>query len=524
MPSPKGTGAPLAPISIIAPGRMGLNKQNESSVLGPEWATEALNTVFDISGRLTARKGFVDLTTTPMTSTPIVDVIHEYRQSNGTRVIISAGGSKIWRGTGAPTDVTGTATVTVGDDWQFFNFADVVIGVQQGEQPIIYTGSGSFADIVAGAGTAPTGNAGIGAFGRVWIVDSDYQTIKYSDLLNELTWSGGSAGNIDMTSVWPNGIDEVTALAAYNGLLIVFGRNSIVIWGDGQGSELGIDPAQMYVVDTLIGVGCVARDSVQQTAEGDLLFLSSNGVTSLQRLIQEKSNPIYNVSMNVRDYLLTFLDQETASEIRSVYAPKEGFYLLIFPVSQRVFCFDTRYRLQDGSYRVTEWFTRIKAACRATNNTIYLSLANYGGHLGNYGGYNDLNSSGGAISFEMTYHSGWMDLGEDFASYIKILKTINGTVFTGVVGNTMNIKWDFDFQDNFDSRAFTFNGTGVVGEWGIGEWGIMEWGGGAALQRFNVPGSGSGQYIKVGLSAPIDQQTFAIQQINLYSKLGRLAN
>jgi hypothetical protein len=524
MPSPKGTGAPLAPISIIAPGQYGLNKQNEGTVLGPEWATDATNCTFDISGRLTARKGWQNGTTTAMTSTPLVDVIHEYRQLNGTRSIVSAAGSKLWLGVSAPTDITGTATVTVGDNWQFLNFADVCIGVQQGETPIRYIGTGSFADLTASSGTLPTGNAGLAAFGRLWIVDSDKQTIKYSGLLDENDWGGAGSGSIDLTSVWPNGMDEVVALAAYNGLLVVFGMNTVIFWSDGAGSELGIDPANIYVVDTLVGAGCIARDSIQQTAEGDLVFLSANGIQSLQRLIQERSNPLYNVSMNIRDYLLTFISQEDVATIRSIYAPKEGFYLLILPNSQRVFCFDTRYKLADGSYRVTEWSTRILAGTRSNDNTIYLSLANYGGRIGTYNGYNDVDSSGSATSYEFRYNSGWLDLGEDYASYIKILKTINGTVFTGVVGNTMNILWDFDFENAFEGRAFTFNGTGSVGEWGIGEWGIMEWGGGASLQRFNVPASGSGQYIKVGIAVPIDQQTFAIQQINLYAKLGRLAN
>lgn len=524
MPSPKGTGAPIAPISVVSPGRFGLNKQNESTVLGPEWATEALNTVFDTNGRLTARKGWVTTTTTPMTGTPIVDVLHEYVRKDGTRTIISTGGNKIWQGTFTPTDFTGTATVTQGDNWQFINFADACIGVQQGEQPIRSTG-GSFSDIVPTAGTAPMGNCGLGAFGRVWIADSDRQTIKYSDLLNERAWSGGSAGSIDMTSVWPNGMDEIMAIAAYNGSMVVFGRNTIIFWRDTVGSALGLDPDTIYVSDTIIGTGCIARDTVQQIDNGDILFLSSNGVQSLQRLIQERSNPIMNVSMNVRDYMLDFVNTENSAEIRTVYSPREGFYLLILPASGRVFCFDTRYKLPDGTYRVTEWLTTIKAGVRSNDDIIYLTLNNYGGHIGEYSSYNDRDSNGAEIPYDFRYISGWLDLGEDFASYIKMLKTVNGTIFTSVAGNIISIIWAFDFENNFNTQSFSFDQSGGFGgEWGVGEWGIMEWGGGSQLQRFNIPGSGSGQYMKIGLIVPVDQQTFSVQQLNLYAKIGRLAN
>ncbi len=523
MPTPKGTGAPLAPISLVSPGAAGLNKQNEAAVLGPEWATEAYNAVFDISGRLTARKGWSPTTTTPMTGTPVVDVIFEYIKEDGTRTILSSGGSKIWAGVTAPTDVTGTATVTVGDNWQFLNFNDVVLAVQQGEQPIRSTG-GNFADLVAGAGTAPQGNCGLAAFGRVWIADSDKQTLKYSDLLNETLWSGGSSGNIDMSSVWPNGMDEIVALAAYNGSLVIFGKNTIVFYRDQFGTVLGLDPETLYVSDTIVGTGCIARDSVQQIDNGDILFLSANGVQSLARLIQERSNPINNVSSNVRDYLLAFTSSETPTEIRSLYAPREGFYLLVLPSSQRVFAFDTRYRMQDGTYRVTEWAARIKAGARSNDNTIYLSLAHLGGRIGTYAGYNDRDSSNAATTFDFKYNSGWLDLGQEASSYIKILKTINGTVLSGVAGNTMSILWDFDFQNDFESYNITFDNTAEAGEWGIGEWGEMEWGGGAALQRFNVPASGSGQFVKIGVNVPIDENTFVLQQLNLYAKIGRLAN
>lgn len=523
MPTPKGTGAPLIPISLVSPGRAGLNKQQEAAILGPEWATEAYNAVFDTSGRLTARSGWSPVTTSPMSGTPIIDVIHEYIREDGSRTIISAGGSKVWQGVTSPTNVTSTATITVGDDWQFINFADVCIGFQQGEQPIRSTAT-SFTDLVESAGTAPQGNCGLGAFGRVWGAHSDKQTIKYSDLLAELAWTGGSAGSIDMTSVWPNGMDEIMALAAYNGSFVVFGKNCVVFWRDEFGSALGLDPQTMFVSDTIVGTGCIARDSVQQIDNGDILFLSANGLQSLARLIQERSNPIMNVSMNIRDYMLGFVSNEAANSVRSIYAPKEGFYLLILPTSERVFCFDTRYRLQDGSYRVTEWASRIKAGVRANDNTVYISLAHLGGRIGSYAGYNDRSSANAATSYTFKYTSGWLDLGEDYASYIKILKTVNGTVLSGVAGNTMALIWDFDFEGTPATAGITFNNAATAGEWGIGEWDIMEWGGGAALQRFSVPTSGSGQFIKLGITVPIDQNTFILQQLNMYAKLGRLAN
>jgi hypothetical protein len=503
-------------ISLVAPAFKGLNRQAETSLLGQEWATEATNAVFDTSGRLASRNGWTTVTTTPMSGTPTVEQLHEHLQEDGTSVIISAAGSKLWNGLSAPTDITGTATVTAGNNWQFVNYNGKCIGVQQGENPIVRT-SGNFSDITAASGSVPTGNAAVAHSGRVWVADADKQTIKYSALLDETHWLTG-AGSIDMSSVWPGGTDEITALAMFNGAMVVFGKNKIVFFGDGQGSALGIDPANIYVYDTIVGVGCIARDSVQSVEGGDLLFLSSQGVQSLGRLIQEKSNPINNVSANVRDYLMTLIRTATASQIRSVYSPEESFYLLSIP-GIITFCFDTSGKMQDGTFRVTEWSGLTpRAMARAINGTLYMALnSGAGGKIGTYSNYLDNGSS-----YSFNYVSGWLDLGEDYAQYLKILKNVAGLFFVSGTAN-IALKWGFDFENTFTARPGTLANPGTAAEYGIAEYGIAEYSGGAALRTFGAPATGTGQYLRVGAQATINGQSVAIQQINMFTKIGRIA-
>ena len=101
------------------------------------------------------------------------------------------------------------------------------------------------------------------AFGRIWAVDDDKQTVRYCALLDETKWATASGGgSIDMRNVWSNGMDYVTAISSIGSNLVIFGRKHIVIYTDGSGSELGVDPTQMYVVDIIEGTGCVARDSL----------------------------------------------------------------------------------------------------------------------------------------------------------------------------------------------------------------------------------------------------------------------
>lgn len=519
MPVPHSSGAALQPIPLTSPAFRGLNKQAESSILGVEWATKATNAVFDSAGRLAARKGWSVLTTTPMSGTPTVEQIHVYIKKDGTSQIISAAGSKLWRDTTAPTDITGTATVTVGNNWQFVNFNDLVLGFQAGEQPIVYNGSTTFSDLVAASGTAPKGNCAISAFGRIWAADSDKQTIKYSALLDHTKWAvADGAGSIDMSSVWPNGTDEVVGLAAYNGLLVIFGRNNVVFYGDGTGSALGINPANIFVTDTITGVGLYARDTVQQIESGDMLFLSRQGIQSLQRLIQERSNPIDNVTKNVRDYFIQYFTSETNTLIRSVYSPQNNFYLLACPSLNFVLCVDTKGKMEDGTFRATEWDT---TAWRALANhpltgAVYAALSTVGGRIGTYDGYIDYTTP-----YSFDYESGWLDLGVDAALYLKMLKTLSGIFFISSA-TSLNLKWYFDFDNTVYTRPFSVTATGSS-EWNVFEWGIGTWSGGLSLRNVSAPASGTGRYIKVGAQALINNSAFAIQQINLFAKLGRMA-
>lgn len=514
MPTPRSGGAPLVRIALTTPAFKGLNKQSETAILGPEWATVATNVVFDASGRVSARKGWAALTSSAMSGTPTIEQIHEQIFEDGTTEVISAAGSKLWKGTSTVTDITGASTVTVGNNWQFVNFNGKCIGVQQGEAPIIRT-TGNFADLVAASGAVPTGNCAVVHSGRLWAADADRQTIKYSALLDETHWTTG-AGSIDMSSVWPAGTDTIVAMTYYNNRMIVFGKNQIVFFSDGQGSPLGLDPANIQVVDTIRGVGCSSRDSVQQIEGGDMLFLSAQGIQSLGRLVQEQSNPINNVSANIRDYMNTMIVSETSSKIRTVYSPEESFYLVILPSISKVFCFNTKGKLEDGTFRVTEWDFPIYACYRGVSGALYLSLSSgAGGKIGQFFGYLD-----NGETYNMDYVSAWLDLGEDAAQYIKILKSISGILY---VSNSASpqLKWDLDFQGDFDTRSATIFAPGSS-EWNIMEWGIGEWSGGLALRKIGAPASGSGQYVRIGLSSGVIGQ-IAIQELTLFTKIGRMA-
>lgn len=507
--------APLQPLTLVVMGANGLNLQSASSLLDPSWATKAQNMIFDTAGRLASRNGWTIVNATPMSGSPSVGQIFEYLPVTGSNQVVSTGGNKIYKGTTTLTDVTGAVTVSA-NNWKFQNFNGNVYGLQASHALIVWNGSGNFANVTASSGTVPDGNELLSAFGRLWGTDSTGQVIKYCNLLDAAAWNVAGAGSINVTSVWGTGNDAIVALAAYNNLLVVFGSRNIIIFEDGSGSKLGLDPVNIRVSDIVSGIGCTARDSIQNINGDDLVFMSSSGVQSLRRVILERSNAIRNISMNVRDYLLGTAGAEIATGLRSTYNAFTGFYLLLAPVSGVLFCFDTKVTLPDGTWRVTVWDSFLPSALYTLhdNSTTYSGKA---GQLFQYLGQQDNGSSYNSI-----YESGWLDLEPQVRDRIKLLKRLECVFATlGAGSGVLTLRWSYDFADDFGSRQFTLPAGGLT-EWNVSEYGLDEWGGGQALYRLETPASSGGQFIKIGATISQSNLQFALQHMQLYAKVGRI--
>lgn len=522
----------LRPLPLLSPGFAGLNKQEAGLVasIGPEYALELDNAVFDDATRVAARKGYVKGTGTGLPAGETVDVLHEYMQADGTVTLIAVTSDNDI----LESDDNGTSwtsrlgAVTFTDtNWQFVNFNGKVIGIQDGKIPIVKSGTGNFAEITESSGTAPSGGAGTAGFGRLWIVDSDGQTIQYCDLLDETEWSNAGSGSIDMRNVWTQGIDTVQAIAVFGATLVVFGRRHIIQWIDNSGSQLGIDPSTMYVVDTIEGTGVRpgCRDTVQAIGEGDLFYVSDQGVQSLVRVMEERSNPLITVTEPIRDFLNVNLQAETG-RAHAIHNQEEGFYLLALPNAGVTFMCDTKKRIR-GQVRSSQWTLNPQSMVSRRDNSLYFGFT---AETGRYGTFTD-----DTDSYVFTYTSPHLDLGAGVN--LKILKRLGNIALISGTQN-INYKWGFDFSGLTKSLTRTVE-AGFGAEWGVAEWGsngsrdpddgdltpgtdISEWGGAVALRVLKVPGSGKGRYIQIGLTVTINGGQFAIQSLDVYAKQGRV--
>lgn len=516
MPTQFGS-ADLSPIAKVATGVYGLNLQQSSSLLDPQWATQADNLIFNPFGILCSRFGWgTALNATPMSGSPAVRQIFEYTPITGSNQIISTGGNKIYKGTTTLTDITGTLTVTA-DNWKFVNFNGNVYGLQTGHPLIVYTGTGNFTAVSAASGSVPNGNELLSAFGRLWGSDSTGQILQYSQLLDATNWNVTGAGSFNLTSVWSNGNDKIVALAAFNNFLVVFGTNNVIVWTDGTGSVLGLNPINMFVQDQVPGIGCYARDSVKSVNGDDLVLLTPFGLQSLKRLLIERSNPIRNISMNVRDAMMAVATSETPSNIKSTYDSFSGFYLISFPSSQSVFVFDTKITLQDGSWRATQWnnFYPQAVVTLHDGDTTY---AGVNGRLYQYGDQTTttVDPTGG---YTASYSSAWFDL-QELNTRLKILKRVSSVFSVENTGN-VNLRWQFDFSNVWSSYSIPVT-TSTPSLFGVSLFGVDGFGGGLLGSTARAPASGYGQYIKIGADFFVSSNQFVLQQMELYAKIGRI--
>jgi hypothetical protein len=465
-----------------------------------------------------SRLGNNTVTTTPIAGNPPIKTLWEQRRADGTGDIIIAWDGDISKSITNPSgnSIKGAVNAANGS-WHFANFNDKVIGFQPGGTVAIVRTTGNFAYIVATSGTAPTGSVGTAAFGRVWQLDGDGHTIKYSGLLNETQWASGGAGQIDMQNIWTRGTDEVIAIAGFNHTLVVFGRRHIVFFGDNNPTALGLDVTTLRVVDLIEGSGCVSQHTVQNIGTTDMIWLSPIGLQSMSRLVVQASRPVSTLTKYVRDSLTGQLVSEVEDTLRSVYSPTQGFYLLSFPASKQTWAIDLRHPFQDDDGDVVNPITRWTIAPTAMIETqlriLYLSGI-VGGRVGQYG----VGGDDGA-TFHFKWQSTWTEFGANYASRLKILKRIGALLLT-TTALSISFKYYVDFSVTA-KVASTNTAGGSKAEWGLGEWGIAEWSGGSIIQLLHVPAYATGQYFRFSLEADVSN-LFAVQTSALYAKLGSI--
>jgi hypothetical protein len=506
--------------SITAPGFLGLNSQDASLDLASGFALTAKNCVIDKYGRIGARKGWIpEHPTLAALGANYITAVGELLTDSGEKYIIATSdNNKLFRllDTGVLSELTyggeGVAPEFTASNWQIVALNECLYLYQEGHDPLIYDPALStttyrrISEKPGYVATVRNANTVLAAYGRLWTASTQDNkvTVWFSDVLAGHVWDTGTSGFLAIDQVWQNGADNIVGLGAHNGFLYIFGRNNILVYANAT------SPADMTLADSITGIGCIARDSIQNTGS-DIVFLSDTGLRSVLRTIQEKSAPLRDLSKNVRDEMMAIVQGEVEDSIKSVYNPFEGFYLISYPSVQQVYCFDTKAALPDGSARVTVW-EKIdpRAFCYTTDRKMLMGMK---GAVGKYFGYQD---NGG--KYLMQYYTNHVDLGNP--NVTSVPKKI--TVFV-IGGNNQAVvaKWGYDFIENYQSQIATIKAQGLS-FYNEDIYTVAEYADGVLTVPLVVYPNGAGKIFQTGYEADINGAPLSIQKIEIQAKTGKL--
>ncbi len=466
----------LIPLVLNNLGVYGLNTQSNAASMESQWLTKAENIMLDSEGRITTRQGFKQISEELAVNAPIKS-IGEYRDGEGDTSIFTGSGANIYKVNEAESPhnfvtqtFNGTPQTITDSNWQFVNFNNKFYGVQAGHLPIQYDGTDWTDESIAPTGlTTFNPSCILGEYGRLWVggVAEQKDVVYYSDTLIGHDFEGGLAGALDLKTVW--GGDEIVAISAFVGKLVIFGKRNIVIYDNPD------DPTNMSLNEHIEGVGCIARDSIQNQGD-DVIFLSESGVRSLNKTTELDKLPLQDYSRNIKDELGVLIVNADREQIKAQYCLCGGFYILSFTDMNMTYVLDFKSRNPDNTPRITRWIfpqtKQPKSLLSTIGGKLYIGQGdtNYTGKLSLYEGYWDkektdstatygteaaCNTAGGLWnvttskcwtevdnSYQGAFKSVWLDFG--IGGVDKILKRFYATV-KGGKGMDSTLNWYRDY-------------------------------------------------------------------------------
>lgn len=565
---------PQQNVSIQAPSFQGINSEDSPLVQDATFSARANNAVIDEFGRIGARKGFNDFTTTydmSRISEPnhtrreisigsmyhssgldpiVVCHVEWFYESLGTEASVGEGYFLATVQMGSSTlsllNHTGGTTLTeeymradiaaFGDRYYVFASKQSPVEVD----PVAKT-AGYLKDQVGfeppktGVAANPTyitngdlkGDIVTSAYGRLWVtgVDGDYQKIYYSDLQDARVWLDATdvptdplntAGAIEVVEYWPSGRDRIVNIVAHNNMIVVFGRNNILLYGNPQGDPAAV--GGIFLADTIEGMGLVSRDCLVQTGS-DLLFVDDTGVRSLGRSIQEQSVPIGDLTANVRSDISYFILQtESLDDISLSYWPQESVVVCNFKQNRKAFVLDMRRPSASGGSRITTWtehvWDRAIHVEDGVNDRVLLGSTN-GTGIKEYRGYIDNDGD----TYRFSYQSNPLTFGDSVRQ--KFPKRMDLTIVTRDAPITAYARWGtgptLEYIKSLDVDSQ------VPALFGVAQFGNSVFGQSAdTIKRYRVNTKGSGAFITLGVDADINGGVFSLQEINIQTLLGRV--
>ena len=367
------------------------------------------------------------------------------------------------------------------------------------------------------------GDIACAAYGRLWVsgVDGDYDTIFWSDLLIPHQWYDGttdangepldpfnSAGIIDVREYWPTGNDKIQGIAAHNGFLIIFGNHSILIYSGAQGNPAGdtdasgnaIQGAGLQLQDAIRDVGLVNQDAMCNIGT-DHLFVDSLGVRSLGRVVQEKSSPLAEPSLNVATVIRKDIEFNRDS-VRMFHLPSKSLAVCLFPRQRESYVFQLGQPGVTGGLRCTRC-----TYCDFWDGTTLLA------------DYREIEVLGGRDSRGLLAYDGYKQPTKYTLSYESTVLLSGESLTQSLVPKSIVYSYHTD-RDTSVSELYSRWGFGTEQMPFMAR--VFDRLTDSQFRSTKVNVNGSGDMLRVGFDVHIDGKPFAMQQISINTLVGRV--
>lgn len=562
---------PQQNITIPAPGAMGLNTEQSPTAQDGQFCLQADNAIIDQFGRIGSRKAFASYTDVynltytvdPSTTTQNKEIlaIESGSVAGNIEIVVflrndqfNAVGSLIQTDYFLATLDTVPGSVELNeitipafsdpstlDKPRLVSFNEKFYLFTANNEAVVWDGTTAqklFTGVADTDYIAPqddtgvlastiNGNIATAAYGRLWVsgVNGNYDVVYYSDLLIGTQWYDGRAtpadsqntgGLIDMSEYWPTGSDQVRAIVAHNNSLFVFGRTSILVWGNPSG-----DPAAtngIFLQDTITNIGCVTQEALAVKGD-DVLFVDDSGVRSLGRTIQEKSAPLGDLTANVRKDITNLIQQTIDKDtIRIDYWAEEALSVVTFPEQQVAYVLDMRGVSPTGGLKVTRWTDCVYNCAHyveLSSGSLTLLGSNNDNGVLRYRGYQSYDNQ----PYVFRYNSPGLTFGQP--ANLKFVKQIDYTCVSTFSEATATAKWSFDYEEPGRTKLIQVGAT-PPSTYGVSQYGVDIFGGAqSTIRRYKINGKGSGELLQVGINMDINGNSFSLQEVNLQTLLGR---
>ena len=537
---------PVQSIAVAAPGNQGLNTEMSPFQSSQDFALRADNTVIDAVGRLSSREAFSDYVFRTDITEPY-DIVRMDALDSGSVFGIAALGrtvvstSKTTSGMNDSVsydlglaDYTSYIGVHIDGDFvaevpsirptngiancQLVPFKDAMYVFSKGEAPMVFDGT-TGTKLSDAANYLPpetddgviaaelNGDVACAAYGRLWVsgVNDDYNTIYYSDLLIPEQWYDGkgtptddqnTAGIINVSEYWPTGEDQIQGIAAHNGFLVIFGRKSILIYSGAQGDPAGEDGLKLE--DAIRDVGLINQDAMCNVGT-DHLFVDYLGVRALGRVIQEKSSPLGEPSLNIATEIREMIDVQSDT-VRMMHLPRKSLAVCLFPEVSEAFVFQLGQPSSTGGYKVTRWtgcdfYDSITA--RTDDGTLSLMAGRNSRGITKYSGYKQ------PTNYNFSYESPVLNAAGNVMQTI-IPKNMSYS-FVSKRNYGINATWGFGAYMKYRRAVRPRNRTTD-----------------SEFQTSSISMNGSGEMLRVGFDIDISGDPLSVQQISINAQAGRV--